>query len=164
MEHRLVPELTANIYYINLCVYNCDTFGVRVWRFLYRNKHTCDLCCYLPNMGSRAALDTIRLSDRSLTNVGETGLSIGFPLVTDYTAVSQNFFLTFLTIWEIRVNGCTWSGVTNASTYIVLIIDPQYSLLSIGIVKKNCILYCYTHSWFLHVYFVLYRAWLSSFC
>ena len=94
MEHRLVPELTANIYYTNLCVYNCDTFGVRVWRFFYRNKHTCDLCCYLPNMGSRAALDTIRLSDRSLTNVGETGLSIGFPLVTDYTAVSQNFFLT----------------------------------------------------------------------
>ena len=77
-----------------LCVYDSNIFGVRVWGFLYRNKRTCDLCCYLPTMGSRAALDIIRLSDRCLINASKSGLSIGAPLVADNIGTLEEFFIS----------------------------------------------------------------------
>ena len=45
-------------------------------------------------MGSRAALDTIRLGDRCLTNASKSGLSIGAPLVADNIGVLDGFLLS----------------------------------------------------------------------
>ena len=94
MAHKLDPELTANdMRYEPICVWLRYFWSPRLVISL-SNKHTCDVCCYLPTMGSRAALDTIRLSDRCLTNASKSGLSIGAPLVAASIEVLEGFFLS----------------------------------------------------------------------